>query len=111
MLIDVFNDLLILFIDVKHEFTKKLTELKVKEKETATFICELSEENVKPIWMKGGQQLKADKKYEMITDKKTQKLIIHDVTAQDKGEYTCIYRDTSTWAKLVVEGECSKLNY
>ncbi|CAE1238874.1 unnamed protein product [Acanthosepion pharaonis] len=91
--------------EVKVEFSKKLNDLKVKEKETVTFVCELSEENVKPIWMKGGQQLKADKKHEMITEKKSQKLIIHDVTAEDKGEYTCIYRDTSTWAKLAVEGE------
>lgn len=105
MLISLFHNLLILFTEVKVEFSKKLNDLKIKEKETVTFVCELSEENVKPIWMKGGQQLKADKKHEIITEKKSQKLIIHDVTAEDKGEYTCVYRDTSTWAKLVVEGE------
>ena len=77
----------------------------VKEKGTATFICEFSEENVKPVWMKGGQKLTTDNKYEIVTDKKVQKLIIRDVTVKDKGEYTCIYRDTSTWAKLVVGGE------
>ena len=79
--------------------------MKVKEKETATFVCEMSQENLKPIWMKGGQKLSADKKYDIITDKKVQKLVIHNVTIQDKGEYTCILGDTSTWAKLNVQGK------
>ena len=87
------------------KFSKKLTELKVKVQETATFTCEMSKENIKPIWMKGGQKLTASKKYEMITDKKIQKLIIHNVTAEDKGEYTCIKGPVSTWAKLVIEGK------
>lgn len=100
--------ILLTFLEIKTEFTKKLSEIRVKEKETATFVCEMSEENLKAIWMKGGQKLTADKKYEMVTDKKIQKLIIHDITVKDKGEYTCIYHDTSTWAKLNVEGECEK---
>ena len=100
--------ILLTFLEIKTEFTKKLSEIRVKEKGTATFVCEMSEENLKPIWMKGGQKLTADKKYEMVTEKKIQKLIIHDITIKDKGEYTCIYRDTSSWAKLNVEGECQK---
>ena len=101
-LVDLLN---ILLTEIKTDFTKKLSEMKAKVKETATFVCEMTEENVKPIWMKGGQKLTENNKYKMVTDKKTQKLIIHDITVEDKGEYTCIYRDTSTWAKLVVEGE------
>ena len=94
------------FVEFKPEFIKKLSQLRVQEKDTATFVCEMSYENLKPIWMKGGQKLIADKKYEMITDKNVQKLIIHDVTFEDKAEYSCIFAETSTWAKLIVEGEC-----
>ena len=93
------------FVEVKPEFTKKLSEITAKERDTVTFVCELSQENVTAIWMKGGQKLTTDNKYQIVTDKKVQKLIIRDVTVKDKGEYTCIYRDTSTWAKLVVGGE------
>ena len=89
---------------MKADFTKKLTEQSVTETETATFTCELSMENLKAIWMKGGQKLTASDKYEIITDKKVQKLIIHNVTVQDKGEYTCILGESSTWAKLNVQG-------
>ena len=94
------------FVEFKPEFTQKLGKVRVQEKDTATFVCEMSYENLKPIWMKGGQKLKADKKYEMITNKKVQKLIIHNVTFEDKAEYSCIFAETSTWAKLIVEGEC-----
>ena len=93
------------FVEDKPDFTKKLHELIAKEKDTVTFVCEMSHENVTAIWMKGGQKLTTDNKYQIVTDKKVQKLIIRDVTVKDKGEYTCIYRDTSTWAKLVVGGE------
>ena len=101
------NNLLIslTFVAIKAQFTKKLSQVWAKEKDTATFVCEMSEENLTPIWMKGGQKLSTDQKYQIITDKKVQKLIIRDVTMHDKAEYTCIYGETSTWAKLVVEGE------
>ena len=98
---------LFLFIagECKPQFIKKLTDVKVNEKETAMFACEMSHENLKPIWMKGGEKLISNKKYEIVTDRKTQKLIIRDVTLQDKGEYTCIFGEVSTWAKLVVKGK------
>ena len=93
------------FVASKPQFTKKLSEIWAKEKDTATFVCEMSQEDLTPIWMKGGQKLSASQKYQLVTDKKVQKLIIRDVTIQDKAEYTCIYGETSTWAKLVVGGE------
>lgn len=94
------------FVEFKPEFIKKLGQLRVQEKDIATFVCEMSSENLTPIWMKGGQKLTANKKYDIITDKTVQKLIIHDVSFEDKAEYTCIIGETSTWAKLIVEGEC-----
>ena len=93
------------FVAFKPQFTKKLNDVKAKENDTVTFVCEMSQEDLTPIWMKGGQKLSASQKYQLVTDKKVQKLIIRDVTIQDKAEYTCIYGETSTWAKLVVEGE------
>jgi titin len=39
------------------EFTKKIKDLKITEKKRATFECEVSEPDIKPIWMKDGQEL------------------------------------------------------
>lgn len=79
--------------------------MKVKVKETATFTCELSTENIKPVWLKNGKELTSSKRIEMISEKKTHKLVIHEVTVEDKGEYTCVVGSVSTTAKLVVEGK------
>ena len=79
--------------------------MKVKIKETATFTCESSTENVKPVWLKNGKELTSSKRIEMISVKKTHKLIIHEVTVEDKGEYTCVIGNVSTKATLVVEGK------
>ena len=100
--------ILLKFVELKPEFTRQLSEIKAKDYETVTFVCELNDDNLKPIWKKGDQQLRltADKKYLMLTDNKIQKLIIRDVTEEDSGEYSCNYRNVSTVAKLVVGGEC-----
>lgn len=91
---------------MKTEFTRKLTETIVKEKETATFTCETSKENMQSVWMKDGKQIKADKRIEIIREKKIHKLVIHEVTTADKGEYSCVIGSISTTAKLIVEGKC-----
>ena len=103
--------ILLKFVELKPEFTRQLSEIKAKDYETVTFVCELNDDNLKPIWKKGDQQLRltADKKYLMLTDNKIQKLIIRDVTEEDSGEYSCNYRNVSTMAKLVVGGECVKM--
>ena len=100
--------ILLTFVAFVPNFPKKLSDMRAKENETVTFVCEYWEEKARPIWMKGGQQLRLtkDKKYLMLTDKKVHKLVIRDVTEEDSGEYTCIYREASTWAKLIVGGEC-----
>ena len=94
------------FIVIGHklQFTKKLTEVKVKVKGTATFTCELSKDNMKSVWMKDGKQIKANKRIEVKTEKKIHKLVIREVTVADKGEYSCVVGVISTSAKLIIEG-------
>ena len=79
----------------------------MKEKETATFICETSMENMESVWMKDGKQIKADKRIEIIREKKIHKLVIREVTTTDKGQYSCVIGSMSTSAKLIVEGKCT----
>ena len=76
---------------------------------TATLICEMVEENTKATWLKDGTVLKADSRIQMISEKKTQKLIIQKVTSSDSGEYTCKVGNVSTTAKLIVEGKLEDL--
>lgn len=56
-------------------------------------------------WFKNGIKLTANKRIEIITEKRVQKLIIRKVTLEDFGDYSCTIGDVSTTAKLIVEGE------
>ena len=47
------------------EFVKPLSDQKVNEWDTATFECEVSKKNCKPIWKKAGKQLMKDKHFDM----------------------------------------------
>lgn len=76
---------------------------------TATLICEMVEESTTATWLKDGAVLKADNRIEMISEKRTQKLIIHKVTSSDSGEYTCKVGNVSTTARLIVEGKLENL--
>ena len=93
------------FVEVKPEFTKKLSDMKVKEKEKATLSCEMNKENVKVIWKKNGQELKSDNRVKIVADSKVHQLIIENVTIEDKAEYSCVAAgDVSTTANIIVEG-------
>ncbi|GAB1597548.1 hypothetical protein Ahia01_000031300, partial [Argonauta hians] len=89
--------------ELKSEFTKKLTNLKMKEKEKAVFVCELSKENVKVTWKKNGKEIQSDNHLKVVADKKVHQIIIENVTLEDIGEYTCVAGDVSTSATLSVE--------
>ena len=90
---------------MKPAFTKKLSDVKVKEKEKATLSCEMNKENVKVIWKKNGQELKSDNRVKIIADSKVHQLIIENVTIEDKAEYSCVAAgDVSTSANIIVEG-------
>ena len=64
----------------------------------------MTKENVPVKWLKNGMELKMSDKIEFVTDGFKQKLILHNVTLDDKAEYTCVCGDVSTKATLNVEG-------
>ena len=95
----------LLFVEMKPAFTKKLSDVKVKEKEKATLSCEMNKENVKVIWKKNSQELKSNNRVKIVADSKVHQLIIENVTIEDKAEYSCVAAgDVSTSANIIVEG-------
>ncbi|CAI9716214.1 titin-like [Octopus vulgaris] len=92
----------------KAEFTTKLTEQKIRVTETAVFTCEVDKEDVSCVWLKDGKEIKTNERIKIVTEKKTHKLIIHNVTAEDSGEYKCVAGEVSTTAKLVVDQQTTE---
>lgn len=91
--------------EVQPEFIKPLTEVKVKEQETATFMCETSVECLDPVWLKDGNLIFENERTKFVTEQNRYKLIISEVKLEDRGEYSCLIDQISTSAKLHVEGK------
>jgi hypothetical protein len=94
-----------LFInEIPVEFVHKLDNVRVKEKETAIFSCELNKENAPVKWFKGGLEiLPSDPKYKFVTDGFKCSLYILDCQLNDKNDYSISLRGRKSSADLEVD--------
>jgi hypothetical protein len=91
-------------LEIPVQFTKKLEDVKVKEKETAIFTCETNKENAQVKWFKSGTEISSDdKKYKFVTNGNKYSLEILDSQLNDIGEYTISLRGKRCSANLDVE--------
>lgn len=72
--------------------------------QTCILTCETLQDDVKVSFLKDGKELKPSKRIKMVSENNIHKIIIHDVTVEDAGKYTCIAGESSTSASLLVEG-------
>ncbi|XP_043103008.1 obscurin [Puntigrus tetrazona] len=84
-------------------FSKELKNQEAEEGRTAIFCSELSKPGVLVQWKKGTVLLKPSKKYEIKQDGCQLQLQIHELTAQDSGEYKCCAGNLVTTASFVVK--------
>ncbi|XP_034038495.1 obscurin-like [Thalassophryne amazonica] len=72
--------------------------------EDAAFTCIVMQASSTVKWAKEGKAIKKSQKYELSQEDKVMKLIIHKVTAQDSGEYSCeVVGGATTKAKLEIK--------
>ena len=83
---------------------KSLDDVVGEERSTLTLECEVSKPKVKPIWKKEGVELTPGDKYEMLQAGKTLGLIIHDLSKDDAGLYTCDLGTEVAKSKVSVQG-------
>ena len=92
------------------EIMKPLAEVTAPEfAETAVLECEVSHPKAEATWLKDGQPITPEeltsKKYEVVSDGRKRRLIIHDVVKDDNAEFTCKVGDNQTVANVNVKGE------
>ncbi|XP_030016091.1 obscurin [Sphaeramia orbicularis] len=85
------------------KIVKKLVDVEVMEKETASFSCEISHEEVDCQWYKGSTKLKASDNIKMRQEGKTYVLIFKSVSIEDMGEIKFTAEKASSTAKLKVK--------
>ncbi|XP_051524815.1 obscurin [Myxocyprinus asiaticus] len=84
-------------------FKQELQNEVTKEGGQAVFSCELSKPSAHVDWRKGRVILKTSDKYEMKQEGRLTKLVIHNVEANDAGNYSCKTKDSESTAELTVK--------
>lgn len=86
--------------------SKGLQNVSVVQGEDALFTCEVTQASYTVKWAKESKAIKKSLKYDISQEGKIMKLTIHNVTAEDSGEYSCeVVGGATTRAKLEIKGE------
>ncbi len=89
----------------KDGFTTGLQDQECIEGDTVTLSCAVTRKGAKVKWFRDGKEIKPDgKKYEVVVDGLTHKLIIHDATLEDQVEFSAKFGDETTSCRLIVDG-------
>nr|XP_033505675.1 obscurin isoform X19 [Epinephelus lanceolatus] len=84
--------------------SKGLQNVKADRGEDAVFICEVTQASSTVKWAKEGKAIKKSQKYGITQEGRVMKLTIHNVSAQDSGEYSCeVVGGATTKAKLEIK--------
>ncbi|XP_036842040.1 obscurin isoform X18 [Oncorhynchus mykiss] len=94
--------------DIK--IVKKLEDVEVMEKESASFMCEISHDEVACQWFKGDTKLKVGDNIKMRQDGKIYVLLIKSVTPEDVAEIKFTAEKASSTAKLTVKGKAQSVS-
>ncbi|XP_029381509.1 obscurin isoform X2 [Echeneis naucrates] len=87
--------------DIK--IVKKLQDVEVMEKESASFVCEISHDEVECQWYKGSTKLKAGDNIKMRQEGQRYVLLFKSVSPEDMGEIKFTAEKASSTAKLKVK--------
>ncbi|TDH08594.1 hypothetical protein EPR50_G00099190 [Perca flavescens] len=83
-------------------FLRSLEDAVGEEQGEVCLQCDISKETVTPVWRKDGMFLTADDKHELLQFGKSMALIIHSLSKDDAGLYTCDLGTSQTKAKVTV---------
>ncbi|XP_075865693.1 obscurin [Microcebus murinus] len=86
-------------------FKKRLQDLEVREKESATFLCEVPQPATEAAWFKEETRLWSSAKYGIEEEGTERRLTVRNVSADDDAVYICETQEGSrTVAELAVQG-------
>ncbi|XP_032975386.1 myosin-binding protein C, cardiac-type isoform X1 [Rhinolophus ferrumequinum] len=74
----------------KLEVYQSIADLTVGAKDQAVFKCEVSDENVRGVWLKNGKELVPDSRIKVSHIGRVHKLTIDDVTPADEADYSFV---------------------
>ncbi|XP_042353421.1 obscurin [Plectropomus leopardus] len=104
-----YSAVLVTVKEPKVPFRRKLQDVEVQEKMSATIMCEVPVSSTQTSWFMEETRLEQSAKYFMEKEGTLRRLTIHNVTTNDDGVYICEMKEGSrTVAELTVLGNITK---
>ncbi|KAM4869534.1 LOW QUALITY PROTEIN: obscurin-like [Urocitellus parryii] len=104
-----YSSVLVVVREPAMPFKRRLQDLEVWEKESATFQCEVPQPTTETAWFKEETRLWASAKYGMEEEGTERRLTVHNVSAEDDPMYICETTEGSrTVAELAVQGNLTR---
>uniref|UniRef100_A0A671FYC7 Obscurin n=1 Tax=Rhinolophus ferrumequinum TaxID=59479 RepID=A0A671FYC7_RHIFE len=83
-------------------FLKALDDVSAEERGTLALQCEVSDPQARVVWRKDGVELGPSDKYDLLHTAGTRGLVVHDLSRDDAGLYTCHLDNEETRARVSV---------
>ncbi|CAD7679772.1 unnamed protein product [Nyctereutes procyonoides] len=83
-------------------FLKALDDVSAEERGTLALQCEVSDPQARVVWRKDGVELGPSDKYDFLHTAGTRGLVVHDLSRDDTGFYTCSVGLEETRARVIV---------
>ncbi|KAM7143815.1 obscurin-like [Molossus nigricans] len=84
-------------------FLKELDDVSAEERSTLALQCEVSDPQACVVWRKDGVELGPSDKFDFLQMAGTRKLVVHDLSQDDAGLYTCHLGTEETHAHVSVQ--------
>lgn len=85
-------------------FLKALDDVSAEERGTLALQCEVSDPQARVVWRKDSVELGPSDKYDFLHTAGTRGLVVHDLSRDDTGLYTCSVGSEETRARVSVHG-------
>lgn len=85
-------------------FLKALDDVSAEERGTLALQCEVSDPQACVVWRKDDVELGPSDKYDFLHTAGTRGLVVHDLSRDDTGLYTCSVGLEETRAQVIVHG-------
>ncbi|KRF85408.1 twitchin isoform X27 [Drosophila virilis] len=89
-------------VEYPYKFVKVLKSQQCVEKDTVTLACEIDDAQGDVQWFRNGEEIKPDKRMQVVKDGRKRKLIIKDCKVTDAGQFKCTTNADQTDAEIII---------
>ncbi|CAD7001755.1 unnamed protein product, partial [Ceratitis capitata] len=89
-------------VEYPYKFVKVLKSLQCIEKDNVTLACEIDDATGEVQWWRGDDEIKGDKRMQIVKDGRKRKLIIKDCKVSDAGQFRCTTNADKTEAEIII---------